>query len=406
MEKAIKLKIFLSFLWLVTWLIYKNCIFAIEPSYVIDLPPDTKFYVNRNGGISHNTYIIETEDKKLFFKETKRKLSMYDTAKRAIVEYFKDDYKKDQESMLTSLLEENNLNNFIYMKTYGDGMAAKWLNTSDKSDTSVLGLTGNLSDDFKREILPNFLPYAFAEFVQYRANKNREVGEYQLNQLICSLATVRVAKLLDLTDLIVKTEYVKLKVPLEDDKLGIVMECAKGIPFKELKQLTSKSVTPSLQLHLSNLMILDALCAQRDRSVGNYFSVLSKNFDIIGVSAYDNDLAFDSYTDLKSRNFVLPPILNKDGALALPHIDKTLAHKILSLNSDDIHFSLKDLLNDTQIDATISRLCQIQNAIKQSLIENPMFLLDPSEWNDQTMKEELSISNDTYFKYFVNKLQS
>ena len=183
------------------------------------------------------------------------------------------------------------------------------------------------------------------------------------------------------------------------------MDCAKGIPFKKLKLLKNKTVNPLLQLNLTNLMILDAFCAQQDRSVGNYFTILSEDYNIIGINAYDNDLAFGNYIDLKNRNFVLPPILHYDGTLSLPHMDKMLAYKILSLNYKDIYLCLKDLLNDSQIDATINRMHQIQNAIKQTMKKNKTFLIEPSEWNTQTMEEELSTDSDTYFKYFINKLK-
>lgn len=406
----IKFKKFFCLLVLISLVTSSVSSFALEPAYVMELSPVTKFYINRNGGISHNTYIIEAENQKMFFKATKEKLSMYDTAKRAINEYFKDDYKTEQASMLKSLLNEENLNKFIYMKTYDDGKAAKWLVSENKTDTSELGFTEPLSANFKRDILPAFLPYAFAEFVQYRANKNREIGDLQINQLLGALATMRIAKILNLSDLVVKTEYINVKTTQGDDKLGIVMECAKGMPFRNVKLLENKKVNPSLQLNLSKLMILDAICAQRDRSVGNYFTFLSENGDIAGISAFDNDLAFDnysalcSYTDLREKNFVLPAILRHDGTFYLPHMDKGLADKILSLNYKDIHLCLEDLLSDAQIDAVINRIHQLQNAIKQTVKENQSFLLEPSEWTSQTMEEELLIDGSTYFKSFMNKL--
>ncbi len=383
-----------------------NLASAIEPSHVINLPSDTKFYINKEGGISHNTYIIEIEDKKLFFKATKEKLALFETAKRAITEYFKNDYPKEQQSMLLSLQNEENLNKFIYMKTYGDGQAAKWLKDEDKSDTSVLGFTEPLSETFKTEVLPQFLHYAFSEFVQYRANRRREIGELQINQLLGSLATIRIANLLNIPYLVVKTEYVQIKTSAGEHMLGIVMESAKGISFKEVKQLENHVIQPSLQLDFSTLWVLDALCAQRDRSPGNYFIVINNGNHLIGVSAYDNDLAFDTYNNLQLKNYVLPPILREDNTFVLPHMDKTLAHKILALEPDDVQICLQDLLNEVQIEATINRLRQLQNAIKNSMKANPDFLLEPSEWNNQTIEDELSINGDTYFKHFVDKLNS
>lgn len=378
--------------------------YAIEPSYVIELTAKHKFYVNRNGGISHNTFIMEKDNNKFFFKECKEKLSMYDTAKRAIKEYFKDKYIEEQDSMLKSLSDEQNLLKFIYMKTYGDDKAAKWLNSKDRSDTSDLGFVEPLSTDFKQKVLPDFLPYAFAEFVQYRANKDKEIGELQINQQLAALATMKITELLDLSHLIVKTEYIKIKTPDSDEKVGIIMDCAKGIPFKKIKKLGYRDIAPSFQKDISNLMILDALCAQRDRSVGNFFTVISEKNSIVGVNGYDNELAFNDYTDLKSKLFCLPALINSDDILVLPHMDKTLADNILKVSDNDICCCLKDLLNENNINATLNRLHQIQNAILKSVNKNPRFLIESSEWNEKTIDEELSSGYNTYLKNYIEKL--
>ncbi len=323
---------------------------------------------------------------------------MFDTAKRAINEYLKDSYKQDQASMLESLLDTQNLEKFIYMKTYGDGRAAAWLNAKDKSDTSTLGLVNPLSEEFKNNVLPDFLPYAFAEFTQYRANRKVEIGKKQDKQQISALATMKVAKLLNLSHLVVKTEYVNLHIPNSTDKVGIIMECADGISFKQLKSSKIQNIDPSFQLSVSNLMVLDAICAQRDRSVGNYFTTISPENTITGVSAYDNELAFGSYTDLTKPNYRLPAIIDSDGTLVLPHMDKTPANSILSINDKDIHENLKELLDDKQISDTIVRIDQIKNAIKKSIDKNKSFLLESNEWNKETMDEECSIDNENIFQ--------
>ena len=379
-------------------------VYAIEPSYIIELTSKHRFYVDRNGGISHNTFVLEKDNNKFFFKECKEKLSMYDTAKRTIKEYFKDKYIEEQDSMLKSLDDEQNLLKFVYMKTYGDGEAAKWLNSKDHSDTSSFGFSEPLPKSFKQQVLPGFLPYAFGEFVQYRANKDKKIGELQINQQLAALATMKIAKLLDLSHLVVKTEYIKIKVSDSDEKLGIIMDCAKGIPFKKVKELGYKNIAPSFQKDISNLMILDALCAQRDRSVGGFFTVISGENSIAGVSGYDNELAFNNHTNLKSELFCLPALINNDNVLVLPHMDKKLADKILNVSDEDVCYCLKDLLNESNINATLDRLHQIQNAIVKSVSKNPHFLIESSEWDKKTINEELSSDHNTYLKNYVKKL--
>ena len=182
------------------------------------------------------------------------------------------------------------------------------------------------------------------------------------------------------------------------------MDCAKGIPFGKIKKLGYKNITPSFQKDISNLMILDALCAQRDRSVGNFFTVISEKKSLVSVSGYDNELAFNDYTDLKSKLYCLPALISSDDMLVLPHMDKMLANKILNISDKDVCYCLKDLLNEDNINATLDRLHQIQNAIVKSVSKNPHFLIEPSEWDRKTIDEELSSNYNTYLKNYVKRL--
>lgn len=215
---------------------------------------------------------------------------------------------------------------------------------------------------------------------------------------------MRIAELLNLSDLVVKTEYVKITHPEKIAKTGILMDCAKGVPFKKFKALENKKVAPLFQLNASNLMILDAICAQRDREVGNYFTVLESN-NAIGINAFDNDMSFNGFVNLKESNYVLPAIISLDDKMTLPNMDKELAEKILNLNYKDIHLCLQDLLPDIFIDAVINRLHQIQGAVKKTIKENKDFLIESTEWSEKTMEEELSINSETYFKNFMRKLK-
>lgn len=157
--RTIKKKILAFFTTLfsgISVILVQSSAFALDPSKTVDLSSETKVYINRNGGITTNIFVIESENDKKFFKECKEKLSMLDTVKRTVTEYFNGKHEKEQQSILKSLSNEENLNKFFYMKTYGDGQAAKWLSSADKSDTSIFGLTEPLNYKFKTEILPDF----------------------------------------------------------------------------------------------------------------------------------------------------------------------------------------------------------------------------------------------------------
>lgn len=395
---------FFSFLCMTVFMSSMSFINAIEPSEVVVLPDEAKFYINRNGGISHNTYCVETGGERKFFKETKVKLSMYDTAKRIITEYFNDEYLSEQASMLKSLENEENLNKFAHMKTYGNGKAASWLKSPQKVSTDVLGFTEYLPYEFRINVLPEFIHYAFSEFVQYNANKNREIGDLQINHILHNLATLRIAKLLGLSNLVVNTRYVKLVTPDKSEKLGIILDCAKGVSFKQLKNMKITDIDPLFQRDMSNLMVLDALCAQRDREVANYFIVLSEEQKIVGISAYDNDLSFDGYKDLRQKNYVLPALLHADSSFVLPHMDMATANRILKLNAHDIKACLEDVLDEDDINSTIERLVSLQRAIVITGNRNGNFLLNINQWDGNTIRDEINVTGDTYFKHFLKRL--
>ncbi len=52
--------------------IFKMVAFAVDPCHTVELSPDAKIYINRNGGISHNTYVIEESGCKFFSKNVKK----------------------------------------------------------------------------------------------------------------------------------------------------------------------------------------------------------------------------------------------------------------------------------------------------------------------------------------------
>ncbi len=398
-----KRKIF-SFLCTIVFVSCMSFIYAIEPSEVVVLPDGAKFYINRNGGISHNTYCVEVDAQKKFFKETKVKLSLYDTAKRIIKEYFKDEYLSEQAAMLKSLENEENLNKFAHMKIYGDGKAAQWLKSPQKMSTDILGFTEYLPYEFRINVLPEFIHYAFAEFVQYNANRNVRIGDLQINHVLRNLATVRIAKLLGLSDLIVNTRYVKLITPDKSQKLGIILDCAKGVSFRQLKNMKITDIAPLFQRDMSDLMVLDALCAQRDREVANYFIVLSDEGEIMGVNAYDNDLSFDHYKNLEQKNRDLPALLHLDGSFILPHMNMNTANRILELTAQDINACLGDILDEDDINFTIERLISLQRAIVITTNRSSRFLLNTNQWSGKTIREEMDVKGDTYFKHFLKML--
>lgn len=303
-------------------------------------------------------------------------------------------------------LDEDNLNKFLRMKTYVDGMAAKWLR-SDKSDTSCLGITCKLPLEFRINVLPGLVNYSFSEFVQYFSNKSREVGQMQDVHSLNNIATLRLAKLLGLENLIVNTEYVNLVKQGEIVKTGILMDYARGISVWDFKKIPNRCISPKFQRAMSNLMILDSICAQRDREIPNYFVDVHENGnEVIDINAFDNDMSFNEFVDLKKSNYDICAIITQDDKISLPHMDRMLAEKILNIEENQLENILSDMLEDWKIEATKYRFNQIKIAIKNTIDSNRNFLIEIQDWNFNTISKEINGNYGyTYLKRFCNRIK-
>lgn len=398
-------KIILKFICLSLFFYFLNLnVWALEIK-IVDIS-NCSLYFSEKRGICHNIFILDNGIDKKFFKECKVRLNPFETVKRAIDEYLNDSYFQEKESILSCFSNENNLNKFLRMKTYGDGIAAKWLK-SDKSDTSCLGITCKLPLEFRMNVLPGLVNYAFSEFVQYFANKSRELGQVQDVQILNNIATLRVAKLLGLENLIVNTEYVNLIKDGEIIKTGILMDHARGVSVWDFKKNPDRCISPKFQMAMSNLMILDSICAQRDREIPNYFVDLSENGnEVIGVNAFDNDMSFNEFVDLKKSNYDICAMITRDDKISLPHMDRTLAEKILNIEENQLEDVLSDVLEDWKIKATKYRFSQIKTAIKNTTDSNKNFLIEIQDWDSNTLSEEINGNYGyTYLKRFCNRIK-
>ena len=101
---------------------------------------------------------------------------------------------------------------------------------------------------------------------------------------------------------------------------------------------------------------------------------------------------------LKKVKFISMLVL---GLILIPNLTFALA----PLKTIYIYMNLKDLLPNNLIDAVISRVRQIQNAIRYTMKANKGFLLNAKQWNKHTMAKELSINSETYFKNFSKELR-
>lgn len=224
-----------------------------------------------------------------------------------------------------------------------------------------------------------------------------------------NVATFRVAKILGLEKIIAKSETVEVFEPGKNKgRIGNLMQKAEGRIGVDARdsirdeliagghksgmgtgaEVIKSKITGNFQRELTNLQILDYLTGQVDRHAGNFTIQEKQNGDVTeltGVTGIDNDFAFGN-VKLKDDNTFgshgVSPV-NASGELIIPHMDKNLADKIMSLDKDKLKFILIDLIEKENIDAACKRLEILQKAIHHAQKEKSEIFLKDNEWDDK-----------------------
>ena len=161
---------------------------------------------------------------------------------------------------------------------------------------------------------------------------------------------------------------------------------------------------PKLQKDLTSLQVLDVLCGQQDRHVGNYFINQDANGNTTGVMGIDNDFSFGRFAADRQAEIARQKQAgqkanrnsgthNRDviqhGKIVLPHIDKQLAQNIIQLDDTVVQYALADLITPEEIKWTLIRLHELQDAFKKEMADpnSKVFLEKDSDWNESTHKE-------------------
>ena len=236
-----------------------------------------------------------------------------------------------------------------------------------------------------------------------------------------NVATSRLAELLGLGDLVAKSETATLADADGTSRSGNLMQTARGqevksfvvdqfidqytgemahadniFTFRPFEANMDDKVTPEFMQSLISLQVLDNLAAQVDRHAENYFAEI-KDGKLGRVQGIDNDFSFTSNTlsweeggaggriGNHGKN-----ILNQNGDLAVPYMDKTLADRITALDESVLRDVMADVLEPWAIDALCIRFTKIKTAIQKDQEKNSGRYLERDEdWGRQEVFDTL-----------------
>ena len=166
----------------------------------------------------------------------------------------------------------------------------------------------------------------------------------------------------------------KAEFAVHEGKLGTVTESAKGkravdVSFalsgeqKKQQPGTVSADDPVLQRAMNKLQLLDVLCGQLDRHQGNWvIDADEKTGEVKGVTGIDLDMAFGS----EMHGIESSEGGGSENYLGMPSIvDQEFGNRLLEISETDIRSTLKGLLSESEINATISRFTKVQAKVRE-----------------------------------------
>lgn len=257
-----------------------------------------------------------------------------------------------------------------------------------------------------------FKNVAFNEEQEETLDSNK-VGK-TLNLGARNVATSRVANLLGIGGVVEQSQTVKVKEKGKGGKItrGNLMTLAKGSEasgiakniaketkkmdqIEERKKAAGARFAPTVQKELSSLQVLDYICGQGDRHARNFFLEYDEEKkQYTHVHGIDNDMSFGTGVDFGARvkkeglgEGKMRVVVDAEGNLVIPHMDKQLAQNIKNLTEEEFRFALEDLIEPAFLDAAVARLKKVQSAIhKEESKHSNVFVENDEAWGNDTME--------------------
>ncbi len=219
-----------------------------------------------------------------------------------------------------------------------------------------------------------------------------------------STSETLVAKYLGLEQLLTKTEFCVLNLEGKISLFGTMSTKAPGVPYDKVKDNLAQRMTPELLRALTNLNLLDVISYERDHGANNYMNIVDEEGKIRSICAFDNDYP-ESFKISSSVSFTfsgdVSPFISSDGYVQRPYLDKMVVERLAGLDMKLFKKELSKYLNRIQLYFLTCRIQKIREAIKKSKDKGYVRLLEPDEWTQQMVEEEVKGGNGRTYMYVL-----
>lgn len=361
-------------------------------------PEDADLLMNS----TNNVLRLHLDNEVLYFRECKQHTRIEDYVRNQIdvyYAYYAPEQCEDKKVVLKSLSSKKNFRKFVNMGMTNDPFSGAYRFCMGQGGVHI-GLEPETPEQEDR--LKQLVQFMWGDLYGYMLNSGVKIGNYQIYNAVRSIATYRMAKLLNLERLIPHTEFAILYIDGMPSLFGTVMTQAHGVCVEHSSPTERENmVSPVLQRDLMALNCLDALCLEKDHRLGNYNVILDCG-KACGISAFDNDspksfsiggISFTTYKDCAP--------LVKNGKLNRPFVDTSFEISLNHICAKQIFAEMKDYLNIWQLVALWLRIKKLKKVLRRI---SPERKLNECDWSYEMIGIELSGDyGKTYLMHFVEE---
>lgn len=220
----------------------------------------------------------------------------------------------------------------------------------------------------------------------YRTLRLVRGKEHSFFNAVRAISSKIVADSFNVGYLITDCQWCVLDVGEDESLFGTVSPAAPGV------RMCDCTVAPneSLQRELTKLNIIDLISYQTDHGPNNYCITIDES-EQCRICAFDNDnpSTFFPVPFVSCSLSQCSPLIDRDGLIARPYMDKATAANIQNINLRELKGKLKPYLNFLQIYTVALRVEKLKRAIAKTQRQRAMFLLSADEFNENLLNEEM-----------------
>jgi hypothetical protein len=306
--------------------------------------------------------------------------------------------KESREKLFTYMIGGLNVeDDFAQKKNYLNLMYLRFL----QDPIGDARLRDELAQDFTQnaDALTEPLFDSFISIVKLttRATMTEVAGIADGTELITrNTATSRMADLLGTGGSVARSRPVEVTIG-NVHRIGNGMLQAKGTDYDHLDDevKTALKTCPEFLCELTKLQMLDFICGQIDRHTGNYFvdaemvgEGTERHLVFRSVTGIDNDLSFGTLRmDGNVAVEQLEQLIDTNGELKLPYVDRDLCDSILALTPEIVACRFCDILSVQEMSALMYRVRKLYTAIARLPEERK---LSPEDWAEKMHEPDLA----------------